>query len=97
MKSRLPDKKFLLPLAITTLLGCSTAQLQQLSTSIKQLANHDSLAAQGPESCRSAIAAPAPARRSEARAGPDAHRSVRLEYPEGGEPRVADRSVTHGR
>jgi len=60
MKSRLPDKNILLPLAITALLGCSTATLQQLSTSIKQLANHDSPAAHGPESCRSAIAAPAP-------------------------------------
>jgi len=61
MISRFANNKFLLPVAITMLLGCSTAPLQQLTTSIKQFANHESPVAQGPESCRSAITSPSSA------------------------------------
>jgi len=57
MTSRISDTKILLPVAITTLLGCSTTSLYQAPTTAV-LANHDAPTVQGLDSCRTALSAP---------------------------------------
>lgn len=60
MTNRFPDKNLLLPVAVATLLGCTSLPLQEPEHAAERLANHGSPAARGPESCQAALAAPAP-------------------------------------